>query len=217
MSALILAPILAFTQLPPGLYADAKTRAAVLASVSAYAKLKSVEIRSTSSRGETILWLAPGRVRERQPLVEWTYGSHILTLRDRKKNRLYRGRAAFSDIPDYLAKLHGSMDPITRKLIRRRSPLAELIKPSIGVRLAGSVSVSRDTQQIVQLRAPGIRISCWVRRRDSLVTRIETETRDQKGRLVTRGSRTFEYRNIGKLSPAATVDLHGRPLRLPKG
>lgn len=202
-------------KLPAALYADARTRAAVMASLAAYAKLKDVEIRSVSSRGESILWLSKGRVRERQPLVEWTYVSRILTLRDRKSTRLYRGPAPFSDIPDYLARLHGSMDPISRKLIRRQSPLVELIKPAFGVRVAGSVLVAGNTQRIIQLRSAGIRISCWIRVRDSLVMRIETETRDARGNLVTRGARTFEYRNIGKPTAGSAFVLRGRARTLP--
>ncbi|MFY9234221.1 MAG: hypothetical protein WAO58_07150 [Fimbriimonadaceae bacterium] len=203
-------------QIPDAQYADAKTKEAVLQCTNAYAKLRHGVVEFSSSRGKSTIWLGDRRVRERQPLVEWSYRRPTLSLRVRKSNRLYRGRSLFSDIPDHLAKGYGSMDPITSRLARHRNPLSALMGAQTKVKLLGTIVLAGVEHRILRVTDGLARISIYLRAKEHLIGRIESEARDRQDRVLSKGVRVFSYKGLNKPLPISTFELQGSALPLSK-
>lgn len=201
---------------PQPSYADPIARRVAEASARAYDSLRHVELVVASSAGKHRIWMSSGRVRERQGNIDWSYANGWLTVLNLKKNRVYKGKTPYAQVPNYLQKLGLRMDPIIRQLGQRKNPMRVMLHERAKVRRIGAITDRGAMCDILQLEDSKLRVSVWVRQKDRLLQSVETRHLDENGKTVLSSTRDFQYMSLGKPLAQTVFQVGGKrkPLQL---
>lgn len=206
-----------FAKPSPPKFVDAPAQHVANACEHAYAGLRSAVIQITDVDGtETIYW-RQGAMRQDSPSVSWSYMRGNLEVLDRRKKKMFRGACAFGRVPDHLAKFGVRVAPVLRLLVSGQNLLSYLYSPKLSARLAGQMVVKGVPTDILELRAPEIRMQLEIRSDDHLITAFRTEDLDRKGTVVSKSETNLKYLAVNQPISPKTFQLHGATtLPLPK-
>jgi outer membrane lipoprotein-sorting protein len=192
---------------PPPTYANRAARDIMDRSAQAYNTLRGAHFEVSDGEQTTKVWLTGRMMRESQPRFDWAYDGSNLTIIDHATRTYRRGRSSSPGVLTYLSRLEKRADPLTRALASGGNPVQSILRPDLTVRVAGQLSLSGTVVDIVQMTAPGIRISAQIRRDNRLFQQIVTDTLNSQGQVVSRSERNFRYVSFGQPLPATTFQL----------
>jgi hypothetical protein len=205
------------TSFQPPHFANAKARSLTYAMLRAERKLGPVTIHITGEGGTTDIAWDSGRIRQDGNGASWTYRSGQLTVRCKKG--LYSGKADRADVLDYLAVLTGGADTLSRQLLLHQHPFEDFFTPDSTVRVAGTITVSGQRADILEISGRVVQASLWVRRKDHLVVWAQAASLSPTHNVIYRARRTYTYRPLGHTSKLFEL-VHStslKPKPLPQG
>jgi len=200
----------------PPKYDSPKAKEVVEKMIKAYGALQFGTIRVKSDEGDTTLFLAGRRLREDGATFSWAYDGSILTIRNKKTRKFYRGKAIRVILAEYITKVGGEVDPIIRRIVAHRVPYLDLFPTQATVKHPGTRG---DTADILDVTSPSLKVSLFVRKDNHLMDSMESETIDTPGKVQTQTQRHFSYSHLGTPAGAGQFRLQpdsARVLPLPK-
>jgi hypothetical protein len=209
--------VVSLTEHTPINASSAKAQKIVEDSLRTYGRLTSLSFSVVGTTGSSTDWMAKGAYRERQPSIEWSYRDNVLTIRDLKKGRSYRGKCKPSAILSFLKLLRRPMDPVLQALILHRNPIGNWFMKDMTVVDRGNVKIGNVVADAVELRSPKLEISLLIRRDNHLIATVSSRTKDSSGQVISESNRRFTYWSVNQpLSATAFTIPATKPLPLAK-
>jgi len=213
-------PVYAFTvRAAPAKYASKQAKDVVQGMIKSYAAMKNGEIEVTTREGIEKLYLGGKRLREDRPGFQWSYDGSTLSVFNKRTHKFYRGKAIRVVLSEYLVAVGAEADPIIRRLVAHRTPYSDLFPTASTVAWKGTVVTDGVVNDIVQVSGVSPRSSIFIRHDNRLLQSIESETVDKSGRVLTRNTRSFQYKNLGDSPDSSVFRLNpgsAKVLPLPK-
>jgi len=204
--------VTAFTVAPePPHYVTKEAERITKAMLDAESRLTVGVIAIDGSAGKTRIWLDGKKVREDGPHVTYAFDGQTLAILNRDRHVFYRGSAIRSTIPDLVAQVGASADPILRQILQHRIPFREAIRPNMKVSVAGQMTLPEGVCDTLSLDGGRTRVTMFVRRRDHLVAGMMTVISDNNGRPIATSNRRFTYGGIGVKPSAKSFVLPSKP------
>lgn len=193
---------------------DASAKPAIEASLRAYARLDSVAFTVRGPDGPIQGWKNGNSFKEIQSRWTWTYAGGILTLKDGRTGKGYRGACKPSQVSTYLKTIRAPMEPLLQGLLLHRNPLMRWIQAVEKVSRAGSLTLAGAPADIIEMTGADLRVTLLIRRDNHLIASVSSQTLEQ-GRPISGVQRDFTYRSVGKAIPGSVFTLSvARPAAL---
>lgn len=196
---------------PSATYLDPGAKQKAEACARAYDSLRHVELTTRNGSESSRIWFSNHRLREKQSRIDWSYGDGTLWLEDAKLKRLYKGKVSYGSVPKYLAKFGVRMDPLIRQLITRNNPIRKLLDSTAKVRSKGMLSSGGEAYDLLEVSRPELKAVLWIRSKDKLIGRIDSNNLDARGNVILTSRRDIEYVRVGSPLPASLFRYAGRP------
>jgi hypothetical protein len=177
----------------------------------AYRNLRRGVISVRDDGGLTTITIDGKRVREQNPAITYAYDGKTLTILDPRNRVIYRGIAAASRVPAYIAAIKGRVDPLSRQVLQDRVPMQELMVPDMVVATGGAVEMDGVMCDILKFDNPRTRVMLCVRRDIRLLDSATTNTIDRNGMPIVTTARRFRYQRLGKPQPANLFTIGNKP------
>ena len=159
---------------PAHFLGDSKGVATQMSSALQHLEKKQIVIQSEDDSAK--ICEAGHAIYERQPTVEWAYDGKILTLKDLKTKSFYRGPVKRFRILEAVPLATGQrLNPFTRSLLLRRTPLAEALEDST-VKVMGSIAVNGVPCKILKATTSTSQVTFYLRSSDGLPVGTTSET-----------------------------------------
>lgn len=190
-----------FYELPPYPKAsDVATSNLLNATFAAHGRLRYANYRVTDASGVTTVWLNDGAARQVDARGQWTWSGGTLRYAKRGSSPQTR-KAKLRDVETTLAQQGLEIEPMLHRWLQGRNPLSTMWKADLQARVRGELTVGKMRGTILELRAPGIRITAIIRRDTNLIHSLTTENLDSASKVVASFERRFEYLSVGKPLP----------------
>ncbi|MGV3615948.1 MAG: hypothetical protein ACO1SV_11485 [Fimbriimonas sp.] len=198
----------AFTVAPePPRFATKAAERSVKAMMRAYGNLRRGVVTVREDMNLTTIALDGARVREENPTVTYAFDGTNLSILDRRRKVMYRGKTARGRIPALVSAMKGRTDPLTRQALQGRLPLRELMVPEMRVSTGGAVVMDGVACEILEFEKPGTRVMLCVRKDNHLLDSLTTTTLDPAGRPLLNTARRFRYQRLGQAQPTAQFSI----------
>ncbi len=197
--------VLSFTvgEAPPK-YDSTETEATIKKMVKAYGGLRNGIVDVSGDEGDDRLWLAGRKLREEAKGFIWAYDGVILSIRDKKAGRFYRGKAARPILAEYITRAGGQVDPILRRIVFFRIPYQDLFPTDSKVNAQGSGKFEGVAADMVKVTTFSNETLMFIRKDNHLLASMETDTFDSPGKTQTKSTRKFAYINLGE-APSSSM------------
>lgn len=193
-------------------YADAQAKRIVDGTLRAYSRLTSVAYTVIDEAGSTTVWVSGKAVRQKSAAGEWAWRNGILTVVQHRQKTIRTGKANWRTVDGTVGKLAQRVDPILSRLERKENPVLEMLGADMKGRSIGTLKFGRVTCDVVEFKAPGLRLTLTIRRDNRLLHAASTENLDGTGRVMGRSERRYTYSSWNVPLGATTFSL-----TLPKG
>ncbi len=177
----------------PPKYASHEAERIARSTQNAYGALRSARIDTDGAEGAKHLYWSGARIGESDPSWSWLYDGRTLTIVDKRGAKIMKGPLKSHEILATVAEAGFRVDPLLRDVLLRVAPYSELFPTNATVRIVGAGAVDGKPCDILQVSAPTVRTTAFVRRDNHLFASVGTDSVDRSGHVIASSSIRFHY------------------------
>jgi hypothetical protein len=173
-------------------FASGQAKAVFQGSVMAYRRLKSASYTAIDGSGS---WkVSYGATTASQVFGPTSFSFSGGSLKYSKGGAAKTVKTSVRTLPETLAKLKLSLEPMLRTLIEGTNPLERLVAEDLRIRYVGSVKAGANRYDVIEASKPGYRMTLELRSDNHLIASVVSEQIDARGTAFARTERRFTYR-----------------------